>query len=171
MSRSGCMRGPRWGCRRKEPNGKELAPLGVSLSPSSLGGARASVSGPPLPRGQIGTHLQVLGEGFQVALLGMWEPTLYPKGLGLGKRYLLMIWETKGKLGKVTEAWPRGGTRALLAGSCRVRGPAGPGARVRRWKPLSGIPAGLTLAREAAWSIAFLHFLLPLQPQTDRARS
>ena len=86
VSRSGSLRGSRQGCERKEPNGKELAPLGVSLSPSSLGGAQASVSGPPRPRGQIETHLQVLGEGFGVALLGIWEQTLHPKGLGVGKR-------------------------------------------------------------------------------------
>lgn len=75
----------------------------------------------------------------------------------------------KAKLGKVTAAWPRGETRVLLAGSSRVCGPTGPGARVRRWKPLPGLPAGQTLAPETARSTAFLHFLLLPQPQTDAA--
>lgn len=42
------------------------------------------------------------------------------------------------------------GTWVLLAGSCRVCGPAGPGVRVRRWKPLPALPAGLTLAPPGA---------------------
>ena len=77
----------------------------------------------------------------------------------------------KANLGKVTAAWPRGETGVLLAGSSRVCGRTGPGARVRRWKPLPGLPAGPTLPPEAARSTAFLHFLLLLQPQTDGAWS
>lgn len=44
-------------------------------------------------------------------------------------------------------------------------------ARVRRWRPVRGFPAGLTLAPEAARATAFLHVLLPLQPQMDGAWS
>lgn len=67
-------------------------------------GAQASVSGSPRPRGQKGTRLQVLGEEFRVALLGI-------RGRkGCTQRALhwvkdnLIIWEMKEMLGKVFAA-------------------------------------------------------------------
>lgn len=75
-------------------------------------------------------------------------------------------------LGKESE--PRGShcglaERTDVGSACWKQQSLRPG--VRRWKPLPALPAGLTLAPEAARSTVFLPFSLPLQPQTGRARS
>ena len=81
------LRGPAPGTRGKGATRKgALAQLRASPSPSSSGGAQASVSGPSKPGDQMGTHPQASGEGFRLALWATGSKRFAPKGLGLGKR-------------------------------------------------------------------------------------